>query len=185
MTSADFLVYRNAEPNPGSPRVRAYSFLQFLRHLLNEHLLIRLHKAVLACPSHSASVCRFCSSVPDFAVSLPSDLRSPATPLRLANRLRPRMETFHRIERTNAPVRDFHSLEYSKNCVSCDTGSPMPGTHNVYKKEAKHQLNQGFWLVSNFVLIRKFSASKSPTFHILNVGGNAKTDKLRKNISLI
>jgi hypothetical protein len=31
-------------------------------------------------------------------------------------------------------------------------------------------INQGFGLVSNFVLNRKFRASKSPTFHILTVG---------------
>lgn len=31
---------------------------------------------------------------------------------------------------------------------------------------------QGFWLVSNFMLNRKFGASKSPTFHILTVRRN-------------
>ena len=95
MTSADFLVHRSTEPNPRSPRVRACSFLQLLRHLLNEGYPKRKtfgfgqgrYKDVLAYPPQIASVCRSCSSVPDFAVSLPSDLRSPAAPLRLANRL--------------------------------------------------------------------------------------------------
>jgi hypothetical protein len=44
-----------------------------------------LCKDVLAYPLHVASVYRFCSSVPEFAVSLPSVLASQQTTLRLAN----------------------------------------------------------------------------------------------------
>ena len=40
---------------------------------------------VLTYPLHVASVYRFCSSVPEFAVSLPSVLASQQTTLRLAN----------------------------------------------------------------------------------------------------
>jgi hypothetical protein len=40
---------------------------------------------VLTYPIHVASVYRFCSSVPEFAVSLPSVLVSQQTTLRLAN----------------------------------------------------------------------------------------------------
>ena len=42
---------------------------------------------VLTYPLHVASVYRFCPSVPEFAVSLPSVLASQQTTLRLANRL--------------------------------------------------------------------------------------------------
>jgi hypothetical protein len=42
---------------------------------------------VLTYPLHVASVYRFCSSVPEFAVSLPSLLGSLQTSLRLASRL--------------------------------------------------------------------------------------------------
>ena len=38
---------------------------------------------------------------------------------------------------------------------------------------------QGFELVSSFLLNRKFRASKSPTFHILTVGGNTFGTKLK------
>lgn len=43
---------------------------------------------------------------------------------------------------------------------------------------------QGFELVSSFLLNRKFRASKSPTFHILTVVGNALTTR-QKNEAII
>ena len=87
MASADFLVYRNTEPNPRPPLVRAISFCQSLLHLLIKDVGCRRWHDVLPYPPSLASVCNFCSSVPAFVVPLPSLLPSPATSLRLTNRL--------------------------------------------------------------------------------------------------
>ena len=77
-----------------SPQVRAYSLpagrqassdscgIYSMKFIGQEHC-----KDVLAYPLHVASVYRFCSSVPDFVVSLPSVLTSQQTTLRLTNRL--------------------------------------------------------------------------------------------------
>ena len=87
MASADFLVYRNTEPNPRPPLGRAISFCQFLLHLLIKDVGCRRWHDVVPSPPLIASVCNFCSSVPAFVVPLPSLLPSPATSLRLTNRL--------------------------------------------------------------------------------------------------
>jgi len=68
------------------PSVRAFSFLQCLRHLLMNDLGILWTLQCCACLSSFYSlICRFCSSVPDFAVSLPSVHTSRYTTLRLTN----------------------------------------------------------------------------------------------------
>ena len=86
MASADFLVYRNTESNPRPPLVRACSFLQSLLHLLIEpQIHLGRYKDVLAYPNSTSLICNSCSSVPDFAVWLPSLLGSPQTSLPLAN----------------------------------------------------------------------------------------------------
>lgn len=74
------------ESIPRPPLVRAFSFIQFLRHLQIKAFDILW--TLRCCGRLSALDCllwRFCSSVPDFAVSLPSVLTSRVTTLRLAN----------------------------------------------------------------------------------------------------
>jgi len=58
------------------------------------------YKGVVAYPKQICLICRSCSSVPDFAVSLPSVHTSRYTTLRLAN-----------ASDTTPRVRDFHPLE--------------------------------------------------------------------------
>ena len=58
------------------------------------------YKGVVAYPKQICLIYRFCSSVPDFAVSLPSVHTSRYTTLRLAN-----------ASGTTPRVRDFHPLE--------------------------------------------------------------------------
>jgi len=56
MASADFLVYRNTEPNPRPPQVIAYSFLRFLQDLHNYHLVfLGLCSDVATYPDNYAS----------------------------------------------------------------------------------------------------------------------------------
>ena len=55
---------------------------------------------MVAYPRQLCLIYRFCSSVPDFAVSLPSLLSSPTTSLRLAN-----------ASGTTPCIRDLHPLE--------------------------------------------------------------------------
>ena len=58
------------------------------------------YKGVVAYPKQICLIYRSCSSVPDFAVSLPSLLSSPTTSLRLAN-----------ASGTTPCIRDLHPLE--------------------------------------------------------------------------
>ena len=76
---------------------------------------------VLTYPLHVASVYRFCSSVPEFAVSLPSVLASRQTTLRLANRL-------HQL------ACERLSLSGINRYLSIPT--LMLGAHNVYETYA-------------------------------------------------
>ena len=83
MTSADFLTSFHLS---GPPLVRAFSFLRSLQHLHNcPQIPFGLCNGVLTYPKQLCLICRSCSSVPDFAVWLPSLLPSPATSLPLAN----------------------------------------------------------------------------------------------------
>ena len=68
------------------PLVRAFSFLQFLRHLLKYDFgNLRTLQCCACLSSYNSLLCRFCSSVPDFVVSLPSVLASQLTTLRRTN----------------------------------------------------------------------------------------------------
>ena len=74
------------ESIPGPPPVRAFSFFQCLRHLLMNDFGVPWTLQWCACLSSFVSlICRSCSSVPDFVVSLPSVLVSRQTTLRLTN----------------------------------------------------------------------------------------------------
>jgi hypothetical protein len=85
MTSADFsYITRDTETSPGKS-----AFLHLIPAASTDRGLL-VSDFVKMCslnPPRSASVCRSCSSVPRFAVSLPSVLVSQQTTLRLANRL--------------------------------------------------------------------------------------------------
>ena len=69
-----------------SPLVRAFPFLQCLRNLHHDPFDNRWALQWCAClPKQLCLISRFCSSVPDFAVWLPSVYGSPQTTLPLAN----------------------------------------------------------------------------------------------------
>jgi hypothetical protein len=98
------------------PRVRASSFLRFLRHLPDQACWLRALQCCACLPSCPGLICRFCSSVPDFAVPLPSLRGSLHTSLRLANRL-------HQLAYEGfAPSGIIWYLRYQL---------PMPGTHRT------------------------------------------------------
>ena len=85
----------------GSPLVRASSFLRFLQHLHSLPSCILWASQGCDClPGVLCLLCRSCSSVPDFAVPLPSVSALRLTTLRLANT-------------SGCPRRigDFHPLE--------------------------------------------------------------------------
>ena len=100
MTSADFSDYGFpcSETSPGKsfflpPITAASTYLSTNYHFGR-------YKGVVAYPKQICLICRSCSSVPDFAVSLPSLLSSPTTSLRLAN-----------ASGTTPCIRDLHPLE--------------------------------------------------------------------------
>ena len=115
MTSADFLPYLY--------RVRISPGKSLFFHLIpaastDGSLLVKaLCKDVLAYPLLTASVCRSCSSVPDFVVSLSSVLQLLTATLRLTNRL-------HQLAcKGLPPSRIIHYLAIVE---------PILGAHNVY-----------------------------------------------------
>jgi len=85
MTSADFLAYRNTESSPRPPSVSTTTFCESLPHL---PLWVNCVRASVWCatwPTQKSLLCDFCSSVPTFAVLLPSDMESLPSSLQLAN----------------------------------------------------------------------------------------------------
>ena len=92
MASADFLVYRNTEPNPRPPLVRAFSFGQSLLDLLlwpSAYLWVLDVGMMCYLIRPRSLISSFCSSVPTFAVWLPSVHGSPQTTLPLAKGVTP------------------------------------------------------------------------------------------------
>ena len=65
-----WLIENESIPRP--PLVRAFSFLQCLRHLLFNECSVWTLQWCACLSSLNSLICRSCSSVPDFAVSLPS-----------------------------------------------------------------------------------------------------------------
>ena len=100
MTSADFSDYGFpcSETSPGKSFF-LYPITAASTYLSTKHHFGR-YKGVVAYPKQICLICRSCSSVPDFAVSLPSVHTSRYTTLRLAN-----------ASDTTPCVRDFHPLE--------------------------------------------------------------------------
>ena len=117
MTSADFsLCPRHQETSPG----KSVFLLPIPAVSTGRSLLVAgLCEVVLTYPLLSASVYRFCSSVPEFAVSLPSVHASRQTTLRLTNRL-------HQLACERLSLSGiFDIFRYL---------APMLGAHNMHKK---------------------------------------------------
>jgi len=84
MTSADFLAHRNRIYSKTSP---GKSFFLPSMPATSTYLFFCILRASQSCgcsPKQICLLCRFCSSVPNFAVSLPSVHASRQTTLRLA-----------------------------------------------------------------------------------------------------
>ena len=104
MTSADFSGrFPCSETSPGK------SFFPSSNHCgiyISVHKIpLGRYKGVVAYLKQICLIYRSCSSVPEFAVSLPSLLSSPTTSLRLANAsgTTPRIRDFHPLEKKNHP----------------------------------------------------------------------------------
>ena len=132
-----------------------------------------------ACLSKSHSlICRFCSSVPDFVVSLPSVHWSPNTTLRLTN-----------ASDTTPRIRDLHPLEKNAHSLFCSfeswklicifrlflelTTSVRSCSCRAHTTGIKHAGFSGcatFRPALWFVTVDTFAAPQSATFHTANVG---------------
>ena len=135
------------------------------------------YKGVVAYPKQICLIYRSCSSVPDFAVSLPSLLSSPTTSLRLANAsgTTPRIRDFHPLEKKNHPrtigifnkICKFDIFTDLRWWVHC---SCRAHTHNI--------ANKGFSGMRKFVARFNFLCNlignrpQSLTGHTANVSGN-------------